>query len=88
MFHNVVAHALSFIMMLHKSVVEISAVSLRFDSGNTLFKHSCEINATYMIFVELTLKKPLENLPAKSSCGYDDISSIFLKHITTFNFYN
>ena len=34
---------------------------------------------------EQTVTRIIENLPAKSkvSCGYDDISSIFLKHITT-----
>ena len=30
-----------------------------------------------------TVTTIIENLPAKSSCGYDDISSIFLKQITT-----
>ena len=32
---------------------------------------------------EQTVTTIIENLPAKSSCGYDDISSIFLKQITT-----
>ena len=33
---------------------------------------------------EQTVTRIIENLPAKNSCGYDDISSIFLKRITTF----
>ena len=32
---------------------------------------------------EQTVTRIIENLPAKNSCGYDDISSIFLKRITT-----
>ena len=32
---------------------------------------------------EQTVTRIIENLPAKKSCGYDDISNIFLKHITT-----
>ena len=32
---------------------------------------------------EQTVTRIIENLPAKNSCGYDDISSIFIKRITT-----
>ena len=32
---------------------------------------------------EQTVTRIIENIPAKNSCGYDDISSIFLKQITT-----
>ena len=32
---------------------------------------------------EQTVTRIIENLPAKNSCGYDEISSIFLKRITT-----
>ena len=32
---------------------------------------------------EQTVKTIIENLSPKRSCGYDDISSIFLKQITT-----
>ena len=31
----------------------------------------------------VTVTTIIENLPPKRSCGYDDISSIFLKQITT-----
>ena len=36
---------------------------------------------------EQTFTTIIENLPAKSSCGYDDISSIFLKQINNFYHY-
>ncbi len=32
---------------------------------------------------EQTVTTIIDNLPAKSSCGYDDITSIFLKQLTT-----
>ena len=32
---------------------------------------------------EQTVARIIEKIPAKNSCGYDDISSIFLKQITT-----